>query len=104
MRVLTIYAHHDPHSFNHGVLERFTDGLRDAGHSSEVIDLHAIKFDPVFRDRDTASYISGDIPDDILELMDLRARVMQSCRWPGQRWLTRRVARQDTSRDRRADP
>ena len=96
MRVLTIYAHHDPHSFNDGVLERFTDGLRDAGHTSEVIDLHAIKFDPVLRDRDTASYISGDIPDDILELMDLRARVMQSCRWPGQRWLAERALRGKT--------
>ncbi len=96
MRVLTIYAHHDPRSFNHGVLERFTDGLRDAGHTSEVIDLHAIKFDPVLRDRDTASYISGDIPDDILERMDLRARVMQSCRWPGQRWLAERALRGKT--------
>jgi NAD(P)H dehydrogenase (quinone) len=93
MRVLTVYAHHDPHSFSHSVLERFTDGLRDVGHTSEVIDLHAIKFDPVLRERDTASYISGDIPVDILELMDLRSRVMQSCRWPGQRWLARRALR-----------
>ena len=43
MKVLTIYAHHDPRSFCHGVLERFTDGLREAGHTSEVIDLYAIK-------------------------------------------------------------
>ena len=71
MKVLTVYAHHNPHSFCHGVLERFTDGLRDGGHTSEVVDLYAIKFDPVFRDRDTASYISGDIPADILDLMDL---------------------------------
>ena len=62
MKVLTIYAHHDPHSFCHGVLERFTAGLQDAGHTSEVLDLYAVKFDPVFRDRDAASYISGDIP------------------------------------------
>ena len=93
MKVLTIYAHHDPHSFCHGVLERFTDGLRDAGHTSEVVDLYAVKFDPVFRDRDTASYLSGDIPDDILQLMDLRTRVLQSCRWPGQRWLAKRALR-----------
>ena len=37
-------------------------GLRDAGHTSEVIDLYAIKFDPVFRERDVASYVAGDIP------------------------------------------
>jgi NAD(P)H dehydrogenase (quinone) len=87
MKVLTVYAHHDPRSFCHGVLEHFTEGLGDAGHASEVIDLYAIKFDPVFRDRDVPSYIADDIPGDILELMDLRAQVMDSCRGPVQRWL-----------------
>ncbi|MGZ4716457.1 MAG: NAD(P)H-dependent oxidoreductase [Acidimicrobiales bacterium] len=96
MKVLTVYAHENPHSFCHGVLERFTEGLQDAGHTSEVVDLHAIKFDPVFRDRDAPSYISGSIPDDILELMDLRGRVMQSCRWPRQRWLAERALRGKT--------
>ena len=32
MKVLTVYAHHDPRSFCHGVLERFTAGLTEAGH------------------------------------------------------------------------
>jgi NAD(P)H dehydrogenase (quinone) len=93
MKVLTVYAHHDPHSFCHGVLERFTDGLRDAGHTSEIVDLYAIKFDPVFRERDVASYISADIPADILDLMDLRGRVLNSCRRPGERWLADRALR-----------
>ena len=93
MKVLTVYAHHDPRSFCHGVLERFTEGLRAAGHTSEVIDLYAIKFDPVFRDRDVASYTGGDIPADVLELMDLRGRVMNSCRGPLQRWLAARALR-----------
>ena len=91
MKVLTVYAHENPRSFCHGVLERFTDGLRDGGHASEVIDLHAIKFDPVFRDRDAPSYISGNIPEDILNLMDLRGRVMNSCRGPIQRRLATRA-------------
>ena len=43
MKVLTDYAHHDPLSFCHGVLDRFTGGLRAAGHTSEVIDLYADK-------------------------------------------------------------
>jgi putative NADPH-quinone reductase len=93
MKVLTIYAHHDPRSFCHGVLEHFTEGLRDAGHTSEVIDLYAIKFDPVFRARDMASYTADDISGDILELMDLRARVMNSCRGPVQRRLAARALR-----------
>jgi NAD(P)H dehydrogenase (quinone) len=91
--VLTVYAHHDPRSFCHEVLERFTAGLQDAGHSSEVVDLYAIKFDPVFRDADGASYISDKVPADILARMDLRGRVLDSCRWPGQRWLAERSLR-----------
>ena len=93
MRVLTVYAHNNPRSFCHGVLDRFTAGLADAGHTNEVVDLHAIKFDPVIRDRDVASYVGGDIPDDILELMDLRGSVMDACRGPLQRWLATRALR-----------
>jgi NAD(P)H dehydrogenase (quinone) len=95
MKVLTVYAHQNPGSFCHGVLEPFTEGLRDAGHASEVIDLYAIRFDPVFRDRDVASYIADDVPGDILELMGLRSaatrpgrgtpaiRVCDTGAWPG---------------------
>ena len=42
MKVLTVYAHNNPRSFCHGVLDHFTGGLRDAGHTSEVIDLSLI--------------------------------------------------------------
>ena len=93
MKVLTVYAHNNPRSFCHGVLERFTAGLADAGHSSEVVDLHAINFDPVLRDRDTPSYVSANIPADILELMDLRQAVFDSCRGPLQRRLASRAMR-----------
>lgn len=51
MNVLTIYAHHNPKSFCHAVLEKFTAGLEDAGHKNEVVDLHATKFDPIFSER-----------------------------------------------------
>ncbi|MGZ6772889.1 MAG: NAD(P)H-dependent oxidoreductase [Mycobacteriaceae bacterium] len=46
MKVLTVYAHNNPRSFCHEVLERFSAGLQDAGHSHEVVDLYAIKFEP----------------------------------------------------------
>ena len=39
MRVLTVYAHHDPLSFCPAVPEQFTCGLDDAGHENEVVDL-----------------------------------------------------------------
>ena len=35
MRVLTVYAHPSPRSFCHAVLERFGQGLEDAGHACE---------------------------------------------------------------------
>ena len=93
MKVLTVFAHNDRQSFCGGVLDRFSAGLTDAGHTNEVLDLYAIKFDPVFRDRDVASYTSGEIPTDILELMNLEQRVLRSCRGPLQRFLASRAIR-----------
>lgn len=66
MRVLTLYAHHHPRSLCHAILQRFTEGLRDAGHTFEVVDLHAIRFDPVLRDRDQPNWIDDSVPDDVL--------------------------------------
>lgn len=93
MKVLTVYAHPDPQSFCHGVLEHFTAGLKRAGHTSQVVDLHAIGFDPVFRARDSPSYISSSIPSDILAQMAPRQRVLASARGPLRRWLAARALR-----------
>ncbi len=86
MRVLTVYAHPIPKSFCHAVLEQFTKGLLDAGHTSEVIDLYAIRFDPVFRLRDFASYVHESMPPEILKAMDLKKRVLDSAGGPIQRF------------------
>jgi NAD(P)H dehydrogenase (quinone) len=93
MKVLTVYAHPEPRSFCHSVLERFTAGLADAGHTSQVVDLYATKFDPVFRHGDVASYIDANVPPSILDRMDPRQRVMDDCRGPLQRWLAARALR-----------
>lgn len=77
MRVLTIYAHHNPRSFCHAVLQRFTQGLLDAGHASEVVDLHAIRFDPVLRERDGPGWIDDTVPDDLLAFMDVRRSLIR---------------------------
>ena len=90
MRVLTIYAHHNQRSFCHAVLERFCAGLKAAGHSNEVIDLHAIGFDPVFRDRDGPNWIDDSVPDDVLANMNVEKSLMDAARNPLRRWLTRR--------------
>jgi len=90
MRVLTVYAHHNPRSFCHAVLERFTEGLRDAGHASEVVDLHAIGFDPVLRDHDTPDWIDDSVPDDVLEHMQVRRSLTEATRNPIRRLMVRR--------------
>ncbi len=87
MRVLTVYAHPNPRSFCHAILQQFTKGLEDAGHTSEVVDLYAIRFDPVFRMEDFASYVHESIPSEILEQMNLKQRVLDSARGPIQRFL-----------------
>lgn len=66
MHELTVCAHPNPKSFCHAVLDQFTAGLREAGHSTEVVDLYAIGFDPVIRPRDTPSWLAESILDDLL--------------------------------------
>lgn len=90
MRVLTIYAHHNPRSFCHAVLERFSDGLRDAGHTNEVVDLYAIRFNPVFDDRDGPDWIDDSVPDDVLQHMDVKRSLLQGARNPLRRLLVKR--------------
>lgn len=98
MRVLTIYAHHNPHSFNHALLERFSAGVRDAGHTNEVVDLHAIGFDPVLRARDAPDWIDEDVPDDVLANMKVEKSLYEAATNGWQRrllkhWIGGRDAR-----------
>lgn len=90
MRVLTIYAHPNPRSFCHAVLDQFTRGLIDGGHSSEVVDLYAIGFDPVLQDRDGPSWIDADIPQDLLDRMNIKQELVDAAGGPLRRYLTKR--------------
>ncbi len=91
MRVLTVYAHPNPKSFCHAILQAFTKGLEDAGHHSEVVDLYKIHFDPVFRMQDFASYVHESMPLDVLESMNLKQRVLDSAGGPIQRFVASRL-------------
>lgn len=93
MRVLTVYAHPNPNSFSHAVLERFTRGLADAGHHSDVLDLYTLKFDPVFTDADMATWLDPGMPPDVLDAMNPRQRILDGARGPIQRLLARRFVR-----------
>ncbi|HET9740391.1 MAG TPA: NAD(P)H-dependent oxidoreductase [Solirubrobacteraceae bacterium] len=97
MKVLAVYAHPDPASFTHAVLEELTSGLREAGHRVEVVDLYAMRFDPVFRRRDMATYLHEDMPPDILEGMNLRQRFIDNVPGgPVGRLIASRWAREKT--------
>ena len=67
MRILTVYAHPDPKSFCHAVLQQFTKGLKDAGHTNEVVDLYAIGFNPVLTNRDFANWLPDENAPDVVE-------------------------------------
>jgi NAD(P)H dehydrogenase (quinone) len=99
MRVLTIYAHHNPRSFCHAVLDRFTEGLRDAGHTSEVVDLYAIRFNPVFNDRDGPDWVDDSVPDDVLTHWQVRKSLMAGAPNPLRRILVKRWIGRSDERD-----
>jgi NAD(P)H dehydrogenase (quinone) len=87
MKILTVFAHPNRKSFCHAVLEQFTKELKDAGHTNEVVDLYAIRFDPVFRTQDFASYVHESMPLEILDQMNLKQHVLDSAGGPIQRWI-----------------
>jgi len=67
MRILVLYVHPYPQSFNQAILEQVTNGLEEAGHEYEVLDLYAVQFDPVLRAEDFLLMQQGTVADDVLE-------------------------------------
>jgi NAD(P)H dehydrogenase (quinone) len=89
MRVLTVYANPNPRSFCHAVLEQFSQGLRDAGHTNEVVDLYAIRFNPVLKLRDYTNWINETTP--IETLMEMIHSSSNGFQWFfAERWLRNR--------------
>jgi NAD(P)H dehydrogenase (quinone) len=85
-----VYAHNNPRSFCHAILERFSAGLAAAGHTNEIVDLYAIGFNPVLTDRDTPNWIDGSVPDDVLEHMRIEASLTAAADSPLKRFLLKR--------------
>ena len=82
VKVLTVYAHPNPTSFCHAVLEQFTRGLEDAGHTSEVVDLYAIKFNPVFGRDDYSFFAHESVPRELFDEAELRESMVRSSGGP----------------------
>ena len=66
MNVLVVYAHPNPESFNHAILGAFTEGLDEAGHTYEVLDLYDMKFDPCLSVEDFVKLRAGSNSKDVL--------------------------------------
>ncbi|MCX7635623.1 MAG: NAD(P)H-dependent oxidoreductase [Syntrophales bacterium] len=64
MKVLVIYAHPHPGSFNAALREAVVETLREAGHEVVVRDLYALGFDPVLKVADLVAR-SGTVAEDI---------------------------------------
>ena len=92
MNILTIYAHPNPRSFCHAILEQFTLGLKDAGHSNEVVDLYAMHFNPVLTPRDYPSWVDENFPLDTLRGMILENSGGAIQRFFLQRWIRNKDA------------
>jgi NAD(P)H dehydrogenase (quinone) len=99
MRVLVVYAHPNPGSFCHAVKEHVARGLRDGGHACEVLDLHAMGFDPVFRSADYNQFMHESLPDDLIEGVDLAQAVVERAGGPVRRRIVRRWLRDKTNRE-----
>ena len=67
MKILVVYAHPNPKSFNHAILEEFTRGLKDGGHTFEVVDLYGVDFDPRVKLEELAQFSGGQVAKDAVD-------------------------------------
>ncbi len=65
MRNLIIYAHPNPKSFNHAILDTTVQSLQETGYEVMIRDLYAMKFDPVLKSSDFEALQSGKIQSEI---------------------------------------
>ncbi len=59
MNILTIIAHPRKGSLTFAVANRFIQGLHEAGHTTEVLDLYRSGFDPILREADEPDWSAG---------------------------------------------
>jgi NAD(P)H dehydrogenase (quinone) len=65
MHATIIYAHPNPLSFNHAILERVVQQFHAAGATTQVRDLYALGFDPLLKPSDFVAFQQGHVPDDV---------------------------------------
>ena len=65
MKYLIVYAHPNPKSFNHAILETISGELKKKKKEFKVRDLYKIGFNPVLSTKDLSSIQNGAVPADI---------------------------------------
>lgn len=65
MKVLIVFTHPNPNSFNHALLENITAGLEESGHEVRIKDLYQEDFNPILSADDLAVLHTGKIPENI---------------------------------------
>jgi NAD(P)H dehydrogenase (quinone) len=99
MKILIIYAHPNPMSFTHAILDNFVKGIKEAGHQFEVVDLYKIKFNPVFQDMDYAYFVDKDLPKDLFQQMDMRAMIVGLAGNPIKKFIAKLYIKNKTDDD-----
>ncbi|CUH50817.1 NAD(P)H-dependent oxidoreductase [Shimia marina] len=67
MHVLTVLDHPNPHAFSAAAARRFMAGAEAAGHTTELADLHAEGFSPIWSMEDISSNGTTNLPPDLPE-------------------------------------
>ncbi len=65
MKYLILYAHPNPKSFNHAILETVQAELQRAGKDVSVRDLYALNFNPVLSANDLAGMMQGQLQPEV---------------------------------------
>ncbi|SFB29243.1 Putative NADPH-quinone reductase (modulator of drug activity B) [Lentibacillus halodurans] len=60
MRILTVVTHPREDSLTFKVAKRFVEGLKDAGHETETLDLYRSNFDPMLWEKDEPKWSSNE--------------------------------------------
>ena len=70
MKVLIVYAHPNPNSFNAALLKSGLAALQEAGHEVKVSDLYAMKFNPVLSGEELAATSRKRYAQDVQQELD----------------------------------
>ncbi|GMT49348.1 MAG: NAD(P)H dehydrogenase [bacterium] len=65
MKILIVYTHPNPDSFNHAILKCVESTLSEIGHDVRTKDLYQTGFNAILDGKDLSQIMSGKVPDDI---------------------------------------